>query len=248
VSQGPDLKYQEHTDHAHRNQADVVTASRVLETEAIEQWLTVHEACALIGVSPATLRRWSAAGDVQAFTTPGGHRRFARSTILGLLPSARRQRPTLERLGETPEHMTRVYRRHVAQACEGVSWLAGLSEDELEPLREHGRRIAGALLVLIDAATPQERRPAMLKAVAAATEYGRIAARGSGQLRETVEAFLRFRMLFLGELAQVARRRGLDTSEATNLLVTATQAIDQLLVALMSGHETELAKNEHVKG
>ena len=225
-----------------------MTASRTLEADVIEEWLTVHEACALIGVSPATLRRWSAAGDVQAFTTPGGHRRFARSTILGLLPSARRQRPTLERLGETPEHMTRVYRRHVAQAVHGVSWLAGLSEEELEPLRDHGRRIAGALLVFIDAASAEERRPAMLRAVNAATEYGRIAARGSAGIRETVEAFLRFRMLFLGELAQVARRRGLDTIEATNLLVTATQAIDQLLVALMNGHETELAKNAFVGG
>ena len=55
-------------------------------------------------------------------------------------------------------------------------------------------------------------------------------------------------MLFLGELAQVARRRGLDTVEATNLLVTATQAIDQLLVALMSGHEAELAENTSVGG
>ena len=225
-----------------------MTASSAPDADAIEEWLTVHEACALIGVSPATLRRWSAAGDVQAFTTPGGHRRFARSTILGLLPSARRRRPTLERLGETPEHMTRVYRRHVAQACHGVSWVVGLSEDELEPLRDHGRRIAGALLVFIDAETPEERRPAMLKAVSAATEYGRIAARGSGMIRETVEAFLRFRMLFLSELAQVARRRGLDTVEATTLLVTATQAIDELLVALMSGHETELAQNALVRG
>ena len=218
-----------------------MTASRVAGTDAVEEWLTVHEACALIGVSPATLRRWSAAGDVQAFTTPGGHRRFARSTILGLLPTQRRQRPTLERLGETPEHMTRVYRRNVAQAVHGVEWLVGLSEDELEPLRVHGRRIAGALLAFIDADSPQERQPAMLKAVSAASEYGRLAARGSGQIRETVEAFLRFRMLFLGELAQMARRRGLDTVEATNLLVTATQAIDELLVALMAGHEKELA-------
>ena len=225
-----------------------MTVTRAPEADVVEEWLTVHEACALIGVSPATLRRWSAAGDVQAFTTPGGHRRFARSTILGLLPSERRQRPTLERLGETPEHMTRVYRRHLAQACHGVSWLAGLSEDELEPLRDHGRRIAGSLLVFIDAATPEERRSAMLKAERAVTEYGRIAARGSGGIRETVEAFLRFRMLFLGELAQVARRRGLDTVEATNLLVTATQAIDQLLVALMSGHETELAENSPNRG
>jgi len=225
-----------------------MTVSRTSETVATEEWLTVQDACALIGVSPATLRRWSAAGDVQAFTTPGGHRRFARSTILGLLPTARRQRPTLERLGETPEHMTRVYRRHLAEACRGVGWLDGLSEDELEPLRDHGRRIAGSLLVFIDATTSDERHTAMQKAVGAATAYGRIAARGSGQIRETVEAFLRFRMLFLGELAQVARRRGLDTIESTNLLVTATQAIDQLLVALMSGHETELAENTPNKG
>ena len=225
-----------------------MTTSQAPDAAALEEWLTVHEACALIGVSPATLRRWSAAGDVQAFTPPGGHRRFARSTILGLLPSARRQRPSLQHLGETPEHMTRVYRRHLAQACHGVTWLAGLSEAELVPLRDHGRQIAEALLVFIDADTPDERRPAMLKAVSAATEYGRIAARGSGEIRETVEAFLRFRMLFLGELAQVARRRGLDTVEATNLLVTATQAIDQLLVALMNGHETELARKALVRG
>ena len=219
-----------------------MTVSRTPQAEVVEEWLTVHEACALIGVSPATLRRWSAAGDVQAFTTPGGHRRFARSTMLGLLPSARRQRPTMEHLGETPEHMTRVYRRHLAQACHGLSWLVGLSEDELEPLRDHGRRIAGSLLEFIDASTSQDRRAALRNAVEGATAYGRIAARGSGQIRETVEAFLRFRMLFLGELAQVARRRGLDTVEATNVLVTATQAIDQLLVALMNGHEAELVR------
>lgn len=218
-----------------------MTVSRTPDTGSVEEWLTVHDACALIGVSPATLRRWSAAGDVEAFTTPGGHRRFARSTILGMLPSARRERPTLEHLGETPEHMTRVYRRHLAQACRGVSWLAGLSEDELEPLRDHGRRIAGSLLAFIDATTSEERRTAISTAESAAAEYGRLAARGSGEIGETVEAFLRFRMLFLGELAQVARRRGFDTMESTTLLVTATQAIDQLLVALMSGHETELA-------
>jgi hypothetical protein len=54
-------------------------------------------------------------------------------------------------------------------------------------------------------------------------------------------------MLFVAELAQVARRRGLDTIEATNLLVTATQAIDQLLVALMSGHATEQAEKVLVR-
>ena len=34
------------------------------------EWLTIHEASDLIGVSPATLRRWSDAGEIRAFTTP----------------------------------------------------------------------------------------------------------------------------------------------------------------------------------
>jgi len=58
-----------------------------------EEWLTLHEACSLVGVSPATLRRWSDNGDISTFTTPGGHRRFARSAILGLLPAPREASP-----------------------------------------------------------------------------------------------------------------------------------------------------------
>lgn len=52
-----------------------------------EQWLTLGDACELIGVSPATLRRWSDNGDIRSFTTPGGHRRFARSALVDLLPA-----------------------------------------------------------------------------------------------------------------------------------------------------------------
>jgi excisionase family DNA binding protein len=225
-----------------------MTVSGAPQEDVVEEWLTVHAACELIGVAPATLRRWSAAGDVPAFTTPGGHRRFARSTILGLLPSADRARPNLALMGQTPEHMTRVYRRHLTQACGGLSWLVGLGEDELEPLREHGRAIAGSLLGFLDAPTPQARCTAIADAVAAATEYGRIAARGQARIGETVEAFLRFRMLFVGELVEMARRRGLDTVQTTELLVTATQAIDQLLVALISGHGAETDQNPPTRG
>ncbi len=63
------------------------------QTSVHEEWLTLHEACSLIGVSPATLRRWSNNGDISTFTTPGGHRRYARSAILALLPAPRAVSP-----------------------------------------------------------------------------------------------------------------------------------------------------------
>jgi len=200
------------------------------------EWLTIHEASALIGVSPATLRRWSDAGDVKAFTTPGGHRRFSRAAVLGLLPAARRQRPNLERLGETPDRLTRVYRRQIERTAAGAPWIGDLGEEEREPFREVGRRIATSLLGFFDAPTPEEREASIAQAELATSEYGRVAAcRGIG-MAETVELFLRFRMPFFHELASVARRRGLDTTEATDLLETATEATDRLLKALMSGH------------
>ncbi len=212
-----------------------MTGPRTHHALEVEEWLTVQDACSLLGVSPATLRRWSAAGDVQAFTTPGGHRRFARSTILSLLPDGARARPSLEELGVTTERMTRAYRRNMLQATRGVGWLGRLGDEGLATLRGLGRQIAEALIVAIDAEGPEQRHAAMGAAVAAARDYGRIAARASGEVKETVEAFLRFRMLFLEELVQVARRQGLDTVESTRLVVSATAATDELLGPLLDG-------------
>lgn len=76
----------------------------------------------------------------------------------------------------------------------------------------------------------------LVHAEAAAAEYGQRAAFMGASLSETVEAFIRFREAFIGELAGTARRRRLDTREATALLVEAETAIDRLLVALMNGH------------
>ena len=55
-------------------------------------------------------------------------------------------------------------------------------------------------------------------------------------MSDTVEGFLRFRKPFVDELAILARRRRLDTREATTLLADAESARDRLLVALMIGH------------
>jgi len=204
--------------------------------------LSIHEASALIGVSPATLRRWSDAGDIKAFTTPGGHRRFSRAAVLGLLPAARRERPNLERLGETPDRITRVYRRSLAKTAAGMLWIDDLCDAERVSFRDHGREIATALLAYFDGETDEARDAALTAASVGAREYGRIAGLRGMRMSVTVEVFLRFRLPFLHELAAVARRRGLDTTEATNLLETATEAMDRLQLALMAGHEAAASR------
>src|SRR3954463_7931644 len=46
--------------------------------------LAIRDACAILGVDQSTLRRWSDAGKVPVFLTPGGHRRYAEEDIHAL--------------------------------------------------------------------------------------------------------------------------------------------------------------------
>ena len=48
-------------------------------------WLGLAEASHVLGVSPATVRRWSDAGRLHVFTTPGGHRRYRRGDLEAFL-------------------------------------------------------------------------------------------------------------------------------------------------------------------
>jgi excisionase family DNA binding protein len=204
-------------------------------------WLTIQEAGDLIGVSPATLRRWTEAGDVEAFVTPGGHRRFARTSIMGLLPTGPRRRRRLHELGETPERVVRQYRRELAESPTPGDWVRDLDEADRESFREPGRQILTGILGFLDAATPEESEQSLVGALAASTHYGAMArARGVG-IDAVTETFLEFRIPFLHELGRIARRRRLRADEAMDLLLAASRLFDRLLVALIRGHRDTTA-------
>jgi hypothetical protein len=115
-------------------------------------------------------------------------------------------------------------------------WLAALSDAQRIEFRERGHRLLAMLLEQLNDEGTRSTAGRLDEATAAAADYGRRAASLGASLAETVEAFVRFREAFIGELAGIARRRRLDTREATALLVEAETAVDQLLVALMNGH------------
>jgi len=101
--------------------------------------------------------------------------------------------------------------------------------------------LLATLLEHLDEEGPQRSPEKLEQAGAWAFEYGQRAAALGASLSETVEAFVRFRGAFVGELASIARRRRLDTREATALLVEGEAAVDRLLVALTNGYSAERA-------
>lgn len=182
------------------------------------------------------MRRWSDAGRLRVFTTPGGHRRFSRSALERLLPADRSRRPSLGGAGFTPSRIARTYRRASREAAPELPWVLTLSDEQRILFRERGQVLAASLLQHVDATQPETAAHHLKEAAVTATEYGRVAATLGLSLSQTVEAFLRFRTPFHHELALAARRRGFDAAETTDLLETAERAMDHLLVATMSGH------------
>jgi excisionase family DNA binding protein len=199
-------------------------------------WVGLSEASQVLGVSPATLRRWSDAGRLRVFTTPGGHRRFSRSALERLLPADRSRRPSIGGAGLSPSRIARTYRRASRDASPELPWVLALSDEQRLPFRERGHVLAASLLQYLDAARPQTAAHHLKEASSSASEYGTVAATLGLSLSQTVEGFLRFRAPFHHELAVAARQRGFDTAETTDLLETAERAMDRLLVATMTGH------------
>jgi hypothetical protein len=133
--------------------------------------------------------------------------------------------------------MAQAYRRaRPAERPPAAPWLAALSDAERASFRDRGHRLLALLLEHLDAEEREAAQDKLAKASAAAGEYGAKAAALGASLAEAVEIFLRFRSSFCGELAGIARRRRLDTREATALLVEAESAMDRLLLALMNGY------------
>jgi excisionase family DNA binding protein len=216
---------------------------------ARERWVGLGEASAMLGITPGTLRRWADEGRLPVFTTPGGHRRFSHSSLLAMLPAKRPHRPTLARLGASPERIARAYRaRRPAKATRDAQapWIESLPPDIRSSFRDRGRELVAALLDHLDATDEQAAAERLTEAKRLAASHGREVAGLGLSLTDAVEGFLRFRSPFTEALGSLARRRGLDTAQATALLNQAELATDALLVAVMTGHS--LATAERVAG
>jgi excisionase family DNA binding protein len=199
-------------------------------------WVALGEATRVLGISEGTLRKWADDGQVAVFTTPGGHRRFSRAMLNSLLPAARVHRPPLAPSGGAPRRMVRAYRPAGVAAHSGPAWLESMTPEQRQTFRDNGRAIVAALVAYLDAKDEETRAAQLQEACQQAANHGRTVQSLGASLPDAVETFLQFRNPFVHELAAMARQRGLDTREATELLIEAESAMDRLLTSMMTGY------------
>jgi len=197
--------------------------------------LSLGPASRLVGVDPDTLRRWADEGRVEAYITPGGHRRFERRAIETLVATRRPGSRPLASLGASPERLARAYRRSYT-ADTAAHQVPADDIAERERYRRDGRRLVEALVAHLDAADADTiaRARAEADATALVDDLAHRLATAGISLTEAVGLFVAARRPFLDELTGLGRRRALDATRLAALYEKASGLLDRLLLRLIS--------------
>jgi hypothetical protein len=188
-------------------------------------------------VGPDTLRRWADSGKVESYTTPGGHRRFLRSSLEAMVNAPRRTRYGVSRLAASAGTISgEVVRRMQRAGGHAQPWYARLTADQRNDFRRWGQRTFQLVIDYVAASRRSERELLLEEAQKMGALYGAEASRAGLSLAEAVEAFLHFRSPVLDAIAAHLRRRAADVTDVTVANREATAAIDEVLVALVGSY------------
>ena len=210
-------------------------------TSSPGRWLSLGPASRLVGVDPDTLRRWADTGLVEAYVTPGGHRRFDQATIETLVASRKSGHRPLASLGAGSERMAHAYRRTFTPD-RVAHRIPGDDPAERERYRRDGRRLVEALVAHLDAEVtdPAARARAEADATRLVDDLARRLASAGMSLTEAVGLFVAARRPILDELTGLGRRRALDAARLAGLYESASGLLDRLLLRLISTFHDEL--------
>jgi excisionase family DNA binding protein len=212
-------------------------------------WLTIHQACAFLGVDQSTLRRWSDSGKVPVFRTPGGHRRYAEADLRALVGEGPRlqERPRVSRQVLTDLSLSG-YEDDYLRAVRERPWFRAYGASTQEEHRRLGRRLVDlAVRYAAAPATAADRASLLDEARQIGEHYGKSGVGLGLSASETVEAFMYFRYPVVRAITGLIEEQGLVAKRAIHVYAEINHFLDHVLVATVQAHE-DAARARGVRG
>ena len=202
-----------------------------------EQWLTIHDACALLGVDQTTLRRWSDAGRIPVFRTVGGHRRYAESDVRAMIEHGRQGVPAREvAVSHEPPPP---YQMEYLQGARDRQWFSAFEPESLDKLRIHGRELVElAMRYASTESDSPERARLVTEGQRIGVIYGQRSHAAGLTLGETVEAFLYFRFPVIFAAGNMIDRATVPANRVTRVFADVSQFMDRVLLATVRARDT----------
>ena len=205
-----------------------------------EELLSISEASQLLGVSETALRQWTDEGNIKAFITPGGHRRYDRAELKKLLNSQQKTlgiKDLVIQLEDSADSL-----REVSMASIGAtSWYGKLGKDDKEKLAFLGRQSLKMVIKYIH--EPSKREETITQAHDVGSEMGEMLAKLGVPLADSVEIFLMHRAPIIKTVTHMMKKREVYTERVIDTIPLVTRTMDEALVALVDSHQ-KYSKNK----
>lgn len=156
-----------------------------------EPLLKLKKAAELLGVHPATLRRWADNGDIICVFTPGGHRRFPRSEVERLAQLNNHAVPERKEFSIQLEQKALQHTRAEISEHRGEGWMQSFDERMKEEQRQLGRRVMGLMMRYIS--VEDAGKDLLKEAQTIGHTYAEVSQKFSLSLSQTIQAMMFFR-------------------------------------------------------
>lgn len=203
-------------------------------------WVTIGEACDILGVDQSTLRRWSDEGRIPVFLTPGGHRRFSRQDLDSLVAGE------LKRSGkggmgrrELTNRSLSAYEDDYLKEARTRKWHRAFGAEMQEEHRRIGRHLVDLAIRYAAMSSNAEERARLLdEGRDIGKFYGRSGAEAELAASDTIEAFLYFRYPTVRAMLSVIEEDQIPVRKASRLFIAIDDFIDQVLLSMMWAYES----------
>jgi excisionase family DNA binding protein len=198
-----------------------------------DEWLSLGEVAAILGVHPSTVRSWADNGRLPVHRTQGGHRRFRRSEV-ELCVQSQNANHTLE-VDQVVQSALRKTRIQIGEGrLEAEPWYHKLDEEARQQYRQSGRELLQGLMVQLasDDENPQ------VEARALGYEYASRGSRRGMSCAEATHAFLFFRNLLFESMFSVYESAAVRSPQVWSDMFRKLQTFtDQILITLLETYE-----------
>lgn len=200
-----------------------------------EQWLSIGQAAKWLDVHLSTLRRWADNGEIEFLVTPGGHRRFATTTLAEFAERQKRsRRKSADAEKQWANNALTVTRQSLAASGESA-WLAQ-PEAARERHRVLGRRLMGLTMQFI-AAEQDEQDDFWHEAQQIGQEYAQVGIESGLALPQMLEASLFFRDTLVETALQPTDGVRLRPEAGLRLMRKINQLLNVVHLAIAEGYD-----------
>ncbi len=199
-----------------------------------ESLVSISEASRILGVSEAALRQWTDEGKVNAFITPGGHRRYSRVELRKFM-SSHHKVLGIKDLVAGLEGTAHRHREIARMSLGHTTWYHQIGEESQSQLADLGRHLLKLIIRYVN--EPSKRADILEMIIGVGRDFGTALAKLGLPLTDSVTAFIQHRSPVMDAATHLLNKREAVTGRVMRVIPLVNQAMDKALVALVAAHQ-----------